>query len=191
MNRALLIIDVQNDFTEGDALACEGGAKVASDITEYLAACRDEYALIAASRDWHDADNDNGGHFSDAPDFVDTWPVHCVADTEGAAYHPALNTDLIQMHVQKGMGRPDYSAFQGAVAGSDQLLANALSNANVGALDIVGIATDHCVRASALDARAAGFDVRVIVPLTAAVSAEAASAALDELRTAGVEVIEH
>lgn len=187
MTHALLIVDVQNDFTEGGALACPGGARVASEITDYLAASESDYTLIAASRDWHDADNDNGGHFSATPDFVDTWPVHCVADTPGAEYHPALNTDAIQLHIHKGMGRPDYSAFQG-VTESGQPIAEALREAGITHLDVVGIATDHCVRASALDAKQAGFSARVIVPLTAAVNPETAAQALDELRAAGVEV---
>ncbi|WP_201518584.1 isochorismatase family protein [Gulosibacter hominis] len=187
MTNALLIVDVQNDFTEGGALACPGGARVADEISEYLAACGAEYSVIAASRDWHDADNDNGGHFSASPDFVDTWPVHCVADTPGSEYHPALNTEPIGLHIRKGMGLPDYSAFQG-VTETGQLLADALRDAGITHLDVVGIATDHCVRASALDAKQAGFSARVIVPLTAAVNPETAAQALDELRAAGVDV---
>ena len=187
MTNALLIVDVQNDFTEGGTLACPGGARVAGEISEYLAACGDEYSVIAASRDWHDADNDNGGHFSDSPDFVDTWPVHCVADTPGSEYHPDLNTEAIGLHIRKGMGRPDYSAFQG-VTETGQPLADALREAGITHLDVVGIATDHCVRASALDAKQAGFSARVIVPLTAAVNPESAAQALDELCAAGIDV---
>src|SRR5690606_22254312 len=86
MSRALLIVDVQNDFTEGGALAVAGGDAAASGISDLLAAQAGDYAVIIASRDWHDADSDNGGHFSTAPDYTDSWPVHCVADTEGAAY---------------------------------------------------------------------------------------------------------
>ncbi|MCR2828585.1 isochorismatase family protein, partial [Microbacterium sp. zg.Y909] len=85
MGKALFIVDVQNDFTEGGALGVAGGDAVAVAISRHLAASADQYALIVASRDWHDADGDNGGHFAAGePDFVDTWPVHCVAGTEGA-----------------------------------------------------------------------------------------------------------
>src|SRR6478752_5601992 len=97
MGKALFIIDVQNDFTEGGALGVDGGAAVAAALTRYLAEHRDEYTVVLASRDWHDGDSDNGGHFAtDAePDFVETWPVHCVAGTNGAAYHPALDTSRV------------------------------------------------------------------------------------------------
>ena len=94
MSRALLIVDVQNDFTEGGALAVAGGDDVASAVSDFLALHASEYDVIVASRDWHDAEGDNGGHFATdaAPDFAGTWPVHCVAGTEGAEYHPALST---------------------------------------------------------------------------------------------------
>ena len=115
MVRALVIIDVQNDFTEGGALGVEGGAAVAAAITEHLREHPDDYAVVIASRDWHDPDNDNGGHFASAgePDFVSTWPRHCMAGTEGAEYHPAIDTGLIDIHVRKGQGVPAYSIFEG------------------------------------------------------------------------------
>ena len=102
MTKALFIIDVQNDFTEGGALGVDGGAAVAAGISEYLRAHAGDYSVIVASRDWHDADNDNGGHFAGEaePDFVDTWPAHCVAGTAGADYHPALETQRIGYHVR-------------------------------------------------------------------------------------------
>lgn len=189
MTRALLIVDIQNDFTEGGALGVEGGNAVARGVTALLESSAGEYALIAASRDWHDASGDNGGHFARdaAPDFVETWPVHCVAGTAGAAYHPDLNTAPIAVHIRKGMGEPAYSAFEG-VADDGDTLAEILRAEGVRALDIVGIATDHCVRASALDARAAGFEVRVHTDLIAGVAPEPSARALDELRAAGVEL---
>ncbi|MCM6763858.1 isochorismatase family protein [Rathayibacter sp. ZW T2_19] len=187
MTTALLIVDVQNDFTEGGALAVAGGARVAEDVSTYLTAHPDRYRTVLASRDWHDGGNDNGGHFSTAPDFVDSWPVHCVAGTPGAEYHPALRTDTVDVHVWKGQGRPSYSAFEGTTSDGDAL-PEVLARLGVTELDIVGLATDHCVRASALDARAAGLEVRVLDDLVAGVSAEASAAALRELAAAGVRI---
>ncbi|MGA4668428.1 isochorismatase family protein [Propionibacteriaceae bacterium Y1923] len=185
MTNVLLIVDVQNDFTEGGALGCEGGAAVAAAITDHLAA--HDYPLVVASRDWHNADDDNGGHFAENPDYVDTWPVHCVAGTEGADYHPSLDTSRVDVHVLKGQGKPAYSAFEGTTE-SGERLSEVLTSRGVTHLDVVGIATDHCVRASALDARELGFDVRVIDGLTAAVGLESRAAAIEELRLAGVTV---
>lgn len=187
MSRALLIVDVQNDFTEGGALETAGGAAVAAGITEHLAEHGEDYAVVVASRDWHDADSDNGGHFHPQPDFVDSWPEHCVAGTPGADYHPALDTKLVDLHIFKGQGSPSYSAFDGATAEGEPL-AEALRARGVDHLDVVGIATDHCVRASALDAHREGFAVRVVDGLTSAVAAASRAAALDELRAAGVTV---
>lgn len=189
MARALLIVDVQNDFTEGGALATVGGAQVARDITAHLREHAGDYSVVLASRDWHDPDNDNGGHFAADPDFIDSWPRHCVAGTAGADYHPDLDTSLIDIEVRKGQGAPHYSAFQG-VTNAGQNLIEVLASRDVEDLDIVGIATDHCVRASALDALAAGVQVRVLDALTSAVGAESRAAALAEIRAAGGEVID-
>ncbi len=187
MTRGILIVDVQNDFTEGGALATEGGAAVAAAITEHLRG--HAYDLVAASRDWHDGTGDNGGHFaSGAPDFVDTWPVHCVAGTPGAEYHPALDALAIDVHVKKGQGKPAYSAFEG-VTDDGETLDEVLEEQGIDELDVVGIATDYCVKASALDAALAGRKVRVIDALTSAVSPATRATALDELRDAGVEVV--
>ncbi|GEK79530.1 isochorismatase family protein [Agrococcus baldri] len=187
MSRGILIVDVQNDFTEGGALGTQGGAAVAAAISEHLRT--HGYDLVAASRDWHDAEGDNGGHFATGePDFVDTWPVHCVAGTPGAEYHPALDALAIDVHVKKGQGEPAYSAFEG-VTDDGETLAEVLEEQGVDELDVVGIATDHCVRASALDAALAGITVRVIDGLTSAVSPETRATALDEMRDAGVQVV--
>lgn len=189
MARGLLIVDVQKDFTEGGALGVAGGAAVASGVTELLRS-EPDYVLVIASRDWHDADGSNGGHFAadgEQPDFTDTWPRHCVAGTEGAEYHDALDLGRIDVHVRKGMGEPAYSAFEGVTTRGERLI-DVLSEAGIDALDVVGIATDYCVRASALDARAAGLAVAVRTELIAGVSPETSAAALKELAAAGVGI---
>jgi nicotinamidase/pyrazinamidase len=201
MARALFIVDVQNDFTEGGALAVEGGDAVAAGITAYLRAHPDRYDVVIASRDWHDAPgvdsgadgagrrNDNGGHFAlDAePDFVDTWPVHCVAGTVGAQYDPGLDVSLIDLHVLKGQGKPAYSMFEGITDGGDDL-PTLLDKLGVDDVDVVGLATDYCVRASALDAIASGRHVRVIDDLVAGVASESSEAALREIAQAGGDI---
>ncbi|MEY4078973.1 MAG: hypothetical protein RIS80_742, partial [Actinomycetota bacterium] len=116
MTRALFIIDVQNDFCEGGSLAVVGGAAVAAGITAYLEDHRNDYDFVIASRDWHDGDSDNGGHFATppaTPDFVESWPVHCVAGTTGAEYHSNLDVGFIDVHIEKGQGKPSYSIFEG------------------------------------------------------------------------------
>lgn len=190
MVRALVIIDVQNDFTEGGALGVEGGAAVAAAITEHLREHPDDYAVVIASRDWHDPDNDNGGHFASAgePDFVSTWPRHCMAGTEGAEYHPAIDTGLIDIHVRKGQGVPAYSIFEGTTDDGRGIVA-ALDELGITDVDVVGIATDYCVRASALDALAAGRRVRVLTHLVAGVAPASSAAALDELAAAGATLV--
>jgi len=189
MSRALLIVDIQNDFTEGGALAVAGGDAVASAASAFLAAHAADYEVIVASRDWHDATGDNGGHFAEHPDFVDTWPAHCVAGTEGADYDPLLVTDAVTHHVRKGQGKPAYSMFEGVTDAGDTVGA-VLTRAGVLGADVVGIATDHCVRASALDALAHGVQVRILTDLIAGVAPEASDAALAELAHAGAELIE-
>ncbi|KJQ55347.1 isochorismatase family protein [Microbacterium sp. SA39] len=189
MSRALLIVDVQNDFTEGGTLAVTGGDAVASAISAFLSEHATDYAVIIASRDWHHAEGDNGGHFHEDPDFVDTWPVHCVAGTEGAEYDPLLQTDAVTHHVQKGHGKPAYSMFEGETEAGETVGA-VLSASGVLSADVVGIATDHCVRASALDAIAHGVQVRILTDLVAGVGPESSEAALAELAHAGAELVE-
>ena len=190
MTSALLIVDVQNDFTEGGSLGVDGGAAVAAGITAYLPGHTRDYDLTIASRDWHDGDDDNGGHFATTapPDFVTTWPVHCVAGTDGAAYHPALDTAGIDVHIRKGQGRPAYSAFDGTTD-DGEVLADLLRDREVRDLDVVGIATDYCVRASALDALGQGVHVRVLTDLIAGVAPASSDAAVAELRAAGAEIV--
>jgi nicotinamidase/pyrazinamidase len=189
MTRALFIIDVQNDFTEGGALGVEGGAAVAAGISRYLAENPGRYDQVIASRDWHDAHNDNGGHFAtrDAPDFTVTWPVHCVAGTPGAEYHPDLDTSVVTLGVRKGQGRPAYSIFEGTTDDGTPL-PQALDALGIDDIDVVGIATDYCVLASALDAVGSGRHVRVLDDLVAGVADESTAAALERLAAAGVRV---
>lgn len=193
MSRALLVVDVQNDFTEGGALGVAGGTAIAKGVTKLLRNEREaeQYSLVIASRDWHDPESDNGGHFAQPgtePDFAGTWPAHCVSGTMGAQYHPALDIDRIDVHIRKGMGEPAYSAFEG-VAGDGRSLVEVLGEAGVTELDVVGIATDYCVRASALDAQAAGMRVRVRGDLIAGVAPETSVAAIRELAAAGIEIL--
>jgi nicotinamidase/pyrazinamidase len=187
MTRALLIVDVQNDFVEGGSLGVDGGHEVAARISAHLAAHADDYALVVASRDWHDAHSTNGGHFHEPgtePDFSTTWPVHCVSSEGGSDYAPELDTDRITHHVRKGMGVPAYSAFEGVLDDGRSLVA-LLREHEVTDLDVVGIATDYCVRASALDARSHGFGVRVLDGMHAGVAPETSASAVSELTAAG------
>jgi nicotinamidase/pyrazinamidase len=189
MPRALLVIDVQNDFCEGGALAVSGGAAVAGKISKFLETHR--YDLVIASRDWHNPIGNNSGHFADVgsePNYKSIWPVHCVAETDGAAYHPNLNTELVGEHIFKGQGENGYSIFEGATS-SGQSFAELLKTHQIDEVDVVGIATDHCVLASALDSKNHGLKVRVISSLTAGVSEVTTEAAIDQMIDSGIEVV--
>jgi nicotinamidase/pyrazinamidase len=191
MAKALLIVDVQNDFCDGGSLACTGGAAVASAISEHLATHGDDYSLVLASRDWHDAGNDNGGHFASAgtsPDFVNNWPVHCVSGSHGAEYHENLDTSDIDVHLYKGMGKPSYSAFEG-VTESGQGILEVLSEYNITELDVVGIATDYCVQASAIDAAKSGLVVSVLQDLCVGVASASSEAALETMASNGCKIL--
>ena len=187
MTSALLVIDVQNDFTEGGSLAVKGGNVTATAITQFIRTNGAAYAMVVASRDWHSPDNDNGGHFADKPDMVSTWPRHCVQGTTGAAYNPAIETSLIDVQVYKGDGQPAYSAFEGSTPGG-ATLDEVLRKANVTHVDIVGIATDYCVRATALDARRNGYSVTVLSSLCVGVDTASSIAAVREMAEAGVTI---
>ncbi|WP_394278769.1 isochorismatase family protein [Microbacterium sp.] len=189
MSRALFIVDVQNDFTEGGALGVDGGDAVAEGISSFVAAHAADYTLIIASRDWHDGDGHNGGHFAAQPDFVDSWPVHCVAGTTGAEYDPGLDTSAVTHHVKKGQGIPAYSLFEG-VTDAGETVGDLLTAHGVTDVDVTGIATDYCVRASALDAIEHGRRVRVLTDLIAGVAPASSEAALAELAHAGAELVE-
>jgi nicotinamidase/pyrazinamidase len=177
--RALIIVDVQNDFCEGGSLPVTGGAAVAGAIS---AALRDgAWHHVVATRDHH---VDPGAHFHEQPDFVNSWPAHCVVGTPGSEFHPDLATDRIEAVFYKGEHAAAYSGFEGHSAGVG--LADWLRERGVTDVDVVGIATDHCVRATALDAVAAGFGTTVLLDLTAGVARQTTDAALAQLREAGV-----
>jgi nicotinamidase/pyrazinamidase len=181
--RALLIVDVQNDFCEGGSLAVTGGASVARAITGYLAGPdRGRYACIVASQDFH---VDPGSHFASQPNYYDSWPSHCVAGTPGAQFHPDLDTSGIEEIFRKGAYTAAYSGFEGASEGGETLAAW-LSERGVTDLDVCGIATDYCVRATAADAAAADFLTTVLLNLTAGVDAKTTADAITSLRAAGV-----
>ncbi|SES12223.1 nicotinamidase/pyrazinamidase [Lentzea xinjiangensis] len=178
MSKALIVVDVQNDFCEGGSLAVAGGAAVAAAISRHIASS--SYDHVVATRDYH---VDPGAHFSLTPDFIDSWPVHCVAGSPGASFHPELDVSGIEQVFSKGRFAAAYSGFE-----AENDLAGWLTDRGVTEVDVVGIATDHCVRATALDAQRNGFRTTVIAELTAAVSPTTRDAALEELRAAGVVV---
>ena len=184
LSRALLIVDVQNDFCEGGSLAVPGGAEVTMAINNHIAA-GPRYAHVVATRDYH---VDPGNHFSDTPDYVDSWPPHCVAGTQGADFHPCLDTSRIEAVFSKGRHEAAYSGFEGTTDDGTPL-AVWLRDRNVGSVDIVGIATDHCVRATALDAVRQGFDTRVLLNLTPGVAPETTKTALEQMRRASVDLV--
>jgi len=185
--RALIVVDVQNDFCEGGSLAVAGGRAVAEAVTRYLHSdAANGYAAVVGTRDWH---IDPGAHFSRTPDFVDSWPPHCEVGTPGADSHPALDTDLVQAWFHKGEHQAAYSGFEGHAAGAETTLESWLHEHTITDVDVVGIATDHCVRATALDAVRAGFGTRVLLDLTAGVAAPTTRRALEQLDAAGAELI--
>lgn len=186
MTRALLLVDVQNDFCPGGSLATDRGDEVA----EAIASLLDDpgrtaaYSHILATQDWH---IDPGTHFSEEPDFVDTWPVHCVAGSPGAEIRKPVDTDKIDRYFRKGAYTAAYSGFEGS-DDAEVLLADWLRENGVDELDVCGIATDHCVRATVLDARKEGFTVRVLVDLCSPVDEARGAAALEEMAAAGADI---
>lgn len=188
MTRALIVVDVQNDFCEGGSLPVEGGARVAAEIGGLLHhwVRRDDqapaYDVVVASKDHH---IDPGHHWSREPDYVDSWPVHCQVGTDGEAFHPNLDPQPFDAIFLKGNHEAAYSAFEGTTV-EGVGLAEWLRSHRVDEVDICGIATDHCVRATALDAAAAGFRTTVIEALCAGVAPETTEQALAEMRGAGI-----
>ncbi len=183
MARALIIVDVQNDFCEGGSLAVTGGAAVAAGISLVLDKAGERWDHVVATKDWH---IDPGHHFSDHPDYRDTWPAHCVVGSGGADFHPELATGRIEATFHKGEHKAAYSGFEGHTE-SGETLATWLREKGVTEVELVGIATDHCVRATALDAKAEGFATTVLLELTAGVAAGTTAAALEEFKSAAIE----
>lgn len=206
MTRALIIVDVQKDFCEGGSLAVDGGAQVAADISDHIDEQAGSYDYIVATQDWH---IDPGAHFSETPDFVDSWPVHCVADTRGSDFHRDLDTEGIDAVFRKGQFEAAYSGFEGVKAPDDEVptgetklgggpvetdedpltLDDWLRDHDVDDVVIAGLATDYCVRATALDALQAGYSVTVLAGLTRGVHEDRSEDALDELESAGAELV--
>lgn len=183
--RALIIVDVQNDFCAGGSLAVTGGAALAPAINDYLAG-PSRYQHVVATQDFH---IDPGDHFSDQPDFSTSWPPHCIAGSFGADFHPDLDTGPIEAVFRKGAYAAAYSGFEGVDESGTSLL-DWLRQHDVDEVDVVGIATDHCVRRTAEDAARADLTTRVIVDLTAAVATDSAEAALAEMRSANIELVQ-
>jgi len=190
MTKALVIVDVQYDFCEGGSLPVTGGVDVARKISEHLVHHRDEYAVIAATADWH---IDPGAHFSTDPDFSDSWPVHCQVGTQGSQFRPELEDALGHVHAvfRKGEYVAAYSGFEGSaeVDGETVQLAAWLREQEVDEVDVVGLATDHCVKATALDAAREGFTTSVLLDLTAGVDSESTALALELLSEEGVALV--
>ena len=191
MRRALLVVDVQNDFCEGGSLPVSGGAEVAHGISEVLRVWSSrspgapDYAVTVATQDHH---IDPGDHFDDDPDFARTWPRHCVAGTDGAAFHPNLDPQPFSSVFLKGDYAAAYSGFEGRNH-EGQGLTEWLRSNGITDLDVCGVATDHCVRATTLDALEAGFSVRVLTGLCAGVAPATTEEALREMAAAGAEVV--
>ena len=183
MTRALIVVDVQNDFCEGGSLAVAGGAAIAAAISAYVA--NSDYDHVVATRDAH---RDPVGHFASEPDYVDTWPRHCVVGTPGVEFHPALDLQRVEAVFDKGAFAAAYSGFEG-VDSDGSALADWLTAHGVDAVHVAGIATDHCVRATALDAVQTGLNTSVLLNLTAGVAAETVEVALAEMQAAGVELV--
>ncbi|WP_322919816.1 isochorismatase family protein [Nocardioides renjunii] len=189
MARALIVVDVQNDFCEGGSLPVTGGARVAADIGELLhrwssGAVGPPYDVVVATKDHH---VDPGAHWSVKPDFVASWPVHCKVGTDGAGFHPNLDPQPFDEVFYKGEHAAAYSGFEGRTA-SGAALTDWLRSRDVSHVDVCGIATDHCVRATALDSAAAGFTTRVLTALCAGVAEESTAAAVTEMAGAGIEI---
>lgn len=184
--RALIVVDVQRDFCEGGSLAVAGGSAVARAVSD-LVAHDHGYAHVVASTDYH---IDPGTHFSDHPDFKMSWPPHCVVGTAGSQFHPDLDTRAIEAVFRKGHYSAAYSGFEGADEDGTTLV-DWLRDRGVDELDVVGIATDCCVHATACDAAKAGFSTRVLTNLTVGVAPESTARALDDLRASGVELIDY
>src|SRR5579864_1316473 len=188
MRNALLAVDLQADFVQGGSLPVLNGMPVAAMVARHIRHFKTEYQFVVASRDYHEHPAD---HFSATPDYVKTWPPHCVIGTAGAAFVPPIanlvREKLIQCVVSKGRHAAAYSAFEGVDARGHGLL-DVLKEERIDHIDDGSTATDYCVRASALDARTNAFQVRILVNLCAAVNEATGLQALEELKAAGCQV---
>ncbi|MEI6622623.1 MAG: isochorismatase family protein [Actinomycetes bacterium] len=189
---ALIIVDIQLDFCEGGALPVAGGHAVAERIADYVRSHHDQFALVITTRDWHQGDNDNGGHFAEPgtlPNYRTTWPVHCVQDTDGARYAPAIAaiSDLIDAEILNGQGEPGYSGFSGANT-DERTLDQVLTDTHITEVAMAGLATDFSVRATAVDAIGRGYRSVVLLDLCEGISDAGVLAAIKELLDAGVVV---
>jgi nicotinamidase/pyrazinamidase len=182
--RALIVVDVQNDFCEGGSLPVSGGTAVAGAISRFLTDGAD-YPYVVATQDFH---IDPGDHFSDQPDYSSSWPPHCLAGSAGAQFHPDLDAGRFDAVFRKGAHGAAYSGFEG-VDESGTSLADWLAQHEVDGVDVVGIATDYCVRRTAEDAADAGLATRVLLDLTAGVAEESIAAAIKALHVAGVAIV--
>ncbi|WP_454301182.1 isochorismatase family protein [Salana multivorans] len=185
MARALIVVDVQPTFCEGGALGVTGGHEVAEAIADFAVRHRDEYDLVVTTQDWH---IDPGDHFSETPDFVDTWPPHGVAGTEEAELHPALAGLGADAAVKKGQYAAAYSGFEGR-DDNGRPLAEILRDAGVRSIDVVGIAESHCVLRTALDGVTEGLGVRVLTDLTVPVTPEQGATARKQMAREGVVLV--
>lgn len=187
----LVVVDVQNDFCEGGALGVPGGMALAAEISVFLDKKAHLFSAVVASKDWHTAESDNGGHIAtsgDEPNFSTTWPEHCIAHSWGAEYSASLDTELIHHHVKKGQGSPGYSAFEG-VDSRGNTLHSILDEAGTRSVAIVGIALEHCVAATAKDAIEKGYEVIVLTSLCASIDPIRAEERVNELAGRGVRIL--
>lgn len=186
MSKALIIVDVQNDFCEGGALPVDGGQQVAQRVADHVRDHAEEYDQIVATADWH---QDPGEHWSAEPDFVSTWPVHCKADTAGAQFHQSMQVVLADIDeiFRKGHHSAAYSGFEGiSMSNPHESLDQWLTARGVTHLEVCGLATDHCVKATALDAHRHGYSTTVLSQLSAGVADETTHQALNDMRDAGI-----
>lgn len=197
MTSALIIVDVQNDFVEGGSLSVEGGTSLAERLGQHVEnGSFDRFDHIVTTQDWH---IDPGAHFSKTPDFKDSWPIHCLADEKGSDILTPLSKSLVKnaenggkgvsIAVKKGMFEAAYSGFEGTTEDGGTL-AECLRELNVDEVTIVGIATEHCVKATAIDAVEEGFSTTVWTDYCVGIDADTIAHVLDvELPEAGVKVI--
>jgi nicotinamidase/pyrazinamidase len=180
---ALLVVDVQNDFCAGGALAVENSARVVSALNRHIADLAGSGGTIYASRDWHPPDT---SHFEA---YGGRWPTHCVRDTAGARFHPELQLPPDTIVISKGTdpANAGYSAFEGTTPDGRPFAAD-LRQRQVDHLYVGGLATDYCVRHSVLDALSAGLRVTVLEDAVAGVDPQRSAEALAELRQKGAAV---